>query len=338
MNCMDVKKMMICSCLWLLLSSFGNKLGGLRQQGNNLKVIVIDAGHGLPDPGADGRYSHESAVALSVALKLGKQLEENLPDCKILYTRTDENLPNGLRDKDEANRWRAKFANENHADLFIAIHCNSLDPIHHSERIGTHTETYYTGRGKKRKKHTRRVPSYRYWTTPNPKQGTETYIWAVNKNDQKKDFVGSMEEDTEGGEKADSTSNVANEFFNSPEAKILASLRTRKFFDKSKLLAELVEDEFSKQGRHSLGAKQRNEKGIWVLAATAMPSILVETGFISNPEEENYLNSDKGQNEIVYAIMRAVLRYKEGGDKTIITRPSTIDTDTTTQQQESSEQ
>lgn len=41
-----------------------------------------------------------------------------------------------------------------------------------------------------------------------------------------------------------------------------------------------------------------------------MPSILVETGFICNPQEEDYLNSEKGQNEIGYAIMRAVLRYK----------------------------
>ncbi len=41
-----------------------------------------------------------------------------------------------------------------------------------------------------------------------------------------------------------------------------------------------------------------------------MPSILVETGFICNPEEEDYMNSEKGQNEISYAIMRAVLRYK----------------------------
>jgi N-acetylmuramoyl-L-alanine amidase len=42
-----------------------------------------------------------------------------------------------------------------------------------------------------------------------------------------------------------------------------------------------------------------------------MPSILVETGFICNYEEEDYMNSEKGQNEIAYAMMRAVLRYKQ---------------------------
>ena len=42
-----------------------------------------------------------------------------------------------------------------------------------------------------------------------------------------------------------------------------------------------------------------------------MPSILIETGFICNEEEEDYLNSEKGQNEMSYAVMRAVLRYKQ---------------------------
>ena len=49
--------------------------------------------------------------------------------------------------------------------------------------------------------------------------------------------------------------------------------------------------------------------GIWVLQATAMPSILVETGYITNPEEEDYLNSDTGQNEIAECITRAVKTY-----------------------------
>ena len=71
-----------------------------------------------------------------------------------------------------------------------------------------------------------------------------------------------------------------------------------------------IEDEFTKEGRFSRGVKQRNEKGIWVLQATGMPSILVETGYISNTEEEQYINSDKGQDEIVAAIVNAIKRYK----------------------------
>ncbi|MFM7839835.1 MAG: N-acetylmuramoyl-L-alanine amidase, partial [Chitinophagaceae bacterium] len=51
-------------------------------------------------------------------------------------------------------------------------------------------------------------------------------------------------------------------------------------------------------------------EGIWVLQATAMPSILVETGFITNEEEEVYLNSEKGQTEVADNIFSAIQRYK----------------------------
>lgn len=274
-----------------------------------LKTIIVDAGHGLPDPGAKGTYSTESQITLAIAMKVGKQLQTLLPDCKIVYTRTDEDLPEGLQDKNLANRLRAKRANESHGDLYIAIHVNSM-PDHYSKTvIGHKKQTYYvySGKGSKRKKiaKTRTVPIYKYTKLPCSIEGTETYIWAVGKNDQKKQFVGDNQDF--GGEETDST----YEYFDSPEAKIMASLRTQKYFDRSLLLASYVEDEFKKEGRTSWGVKQRNYEGIWVLQATAMPSILVETGFICNPDEEDYLNSEKGQDEVTYAVTRAVLRYKQ---------------------------
>src|SRR5262252_7398168 len=60
-----------------------------------------------------------------------------------------------------------------------------MPPNRHSERIGTRTVTGYVGKGKKRRKITRRVPVYRYWTTPNLRKGTETYIWGAHKNEDK---------------------------------------------------------------------------------------------------------------------------------------------------------
>lgn len=59
-----------------------------------------------------------------------------------------------------------------------------------------------------------------------------------------------------------------------------------------------------------MGVSQR-QKGIWVLQATNMPAILIETGFINNPEDEKYLNSEEGQQELAEAITKAVIRYKE---------------------------
>ena len=63
-------------------------------------------------------------------------------------------------------------------------------------------------------------------------------------------------------------------------------------------------------GRPNLGVWQR-DKGIWVLAGTQMPAVLIETGFIANPEDERYLNSEKGQQEIAEAITRALIKYKD---------------------------
>ena len=95
----------------------------------------------------------------------------------------------------------------------------------------------------------------------------------------------------------------------SPENKIVYSLKTQQYFQRSANLAIDVENEFEKIGRTSRGAKQR-QVGIWVLQATAMPSILVETGYITNPQEEDYLNSVDGQQQICDAISNAVQHYK----------------------------
>jgi len=73
-------------------------------------------------------------------------------------------------------------------------------------------------------------------------------------------------------------------------------------------LANMVQDEFRMMGRDD-GVKQRYT-GIRVLESTNMPSVLVETGFLSNPDDEKYLNSDEGQQQIADAITRAVVRYK----------------------------
>jgi len=273
---------------------------------HQVKTIIIDAGHGYPDGGAHGAYSHEADVALAVAKNLAQKLHDSLPQCKILMTRTDANLPNGMSNAHDANRWRAEFANENHGDLFISIHCNDASPVYHSEVVGHRNVVYHTGRGKHRKRRVRRAPIYHYWTSPSQVRGTETYVWAVNKNDDKQQFIQSNQ-DSAGlyGEDRDST-----QVDMTPEEKIMASIRTRKYFSRSLQLANLVEDEYTDQGRSSRGVKQRDDKGIWVLQATAMPSILTEIGFISNPDDENYMNSANGQNQIALAITQAVLTYK----------------------------
>ena len=266
-----------------------------------LKTIVVDAGHGLmPDGGhngAKGSYSYEDDICLSISRELVSQLQQALPNVKIVETRIDESIVPLHR--------RAEIANENHGDLFISIHCNAMPPIRHSERIGTKTITTYVGKGKKRRKVTKRVPEYRYWTTPNPRKGTETYIWGAHKNEDKEVAV---RENAPMLVEEDYKENYGDIDPNSPEFIALALLKTKQFFKRSATLAGFVENEFTKAGRTSSGQQQR-QVGIWVLQATAMTSVLVETGFITNREEEDYLNSKEGQQEISKCVTDAVKNY-----------------------------
>jgi N-acetylmuramoyl-L-alanine amidase len=157
-------------------------------------------------------------------------------------------------------------------------------------------------KGKKKKVY-QKVPIYRY--SPNPTFGTSTYVWAADRSDEKSQGIIVDER----YESSDEVMDVPD--INSPEAVIKARLWSQKFFKNSVRLASMIEDEFASSGRKSWGVLQRNNKGIWVLQATNMPAVLVETGFITNKEEEDYLNSESGQKEVVRSIANAVIKYKQ---------------------------
>ena len=95
---------------------------------------------------------------------------------------------------------------------------------------------------------------------------------------------------------------------NSPESLIGLTLMQEDYLDQSILLASYVQDNFV----HKLKRKNRGVKqaGFWVLHNTYMPSILVETGFLTNKKEGAYLNSKKGQSEMAKSIKDGVLSYK----------------------------
>jgi N-acetylmuramoyl-L-alanine amidase len=269
-----------------------------------LRTIIIDAGHGGLDQGAKGAYSTEADVSLTVSLKLGKAIEEEFPDTKVIYTRTTDILPGNKTNKTDALRYRADLANSSGGDLFIAVHCNAAPPIRHSQVTGYRTVTTK----KKKKKITKKVPIYRYWYTPNPAEGTETYIWALNKSDDK---VNSVSKNDDYGE-IDSTSTLTLPDPSDPAERARMLIYAQNYFRKSLTFGDLIEKGFQAQGRtYRGGVKQRNDKGIWVLQATGMPSVLVEIGFITNKEEENYINGDKGQEEIVSNIVSALKGYKQ---------------------------
>jgi N-acetylmuramoyl-L-alanine amidase len=270
--------------------------------GPRLRTIIVDPGHGGSDQGAKGKYSTEAQLTLKLSLKLEEILRTSLPDTRIVMTRTTDIFHNVKEKADIANREKG--------DLFVCVHVNAAPPVRHREFLRNRTVTYYKGKGKKRKKLTRQEPVYRTWTTPNPAQGTSTYVFAADRSAKKaEEFLEQprFESDAEVMDVPDPEST---------EAKIMAHLWSQKYFRNSVKLGALIEEEFVKAGRRSWGVLQRNHMGIWVLQATNMPAVLVETGFITHPEEEDYLNSEEGQLQIAQSIANGVLRYKaqlEGG-------------------------
>ena len=95
---------------------------------------------------------------------------------------------------------------------------------------------------------------------------------------------------------------------NSPESLQMFSLMQERYLDRSINFAGLVQEQFRERAqRKDRGVKQQ---GLLVLARTSMPGILIETGFITNPDEEKYLMTDEGQDYIASAIYRAFKSYK----------------------------
>ncbi|MBO7417324.1 MAG: N-acetylmuramoyl-L-alanine amidase [Bacteroidaceae bacterium] len=94
-------------------------------------IVVIDAGHGGHDSGAVGKTAKEKNINLSVALKLGKLIEDQCNDVKVVYTRKTDVFVN-------LNR-RAEIANEAKADLFISVHTNALANNHTARGASTWT-------------------------------------------------------------------------------------------------------------------------------------------------------------------------------------------------------
>jgi len=104
---------------------------------------------------------------------------------------------------------------------------------------------------------------------------------------------------------------------NNPESVIGLTLMQEEYLDQSIIAASYIQNSFVERLRR----KNRNVKqaGFIVLKYTYMPSVLVETGFLTNKNEGLYLNSKKGQTEMANAISLAVLKYKNDFFKNLST-------------------
>jgi N-acetylmuramoyl-L-alanine amidase len=278
-----------------------------------IKTIVVDAGHGGTDVGASGQYenslrSKEKDVTLAIALKLVDELKKQLPNVKVVPTRTTDIY--------QDPREKARLAQEFKGDLFLCIHADSGPLTTGKREVGTRMVTRYRISYIKKKKKKIKVstpyeveePVYEYFKKPLTRSGTSVWIFAAHKTSEVMTTI--MNGDTNFEIEANPADSIESTFdFKSPEGKIIAAIYAKRYQERSDRLATLVNEEVENTGRQALGVNQR-QKGIWVLQATNMPAILIETGFINNPEDEQYINSEKGQQELAEAITKAVKRYK----------------------------
>lgn len=252
-----------------------------------IKTIVIDAGHGGKDGSTRGAYSTEKDVALRTALRLGKAITETMPDVKVVYTRTEDVFIPLYE--------RIGLANKEKADLFISIHCNDM-PVY--------SQRYISGykKGKKGKKTP--IYSIRHVKSTSTR-GTETFVSGSGRIDEQDDAIkrenaaifleDNYKENYEGFDASD------------PESAIILSLMKNTFRSQSLKFAKLIQDQYVGVGRINRGVQ---EKSLAVLARAGMPAVLTEIGFISNPAEEDYMNSEAGQTEIANCLLKAIQAYK----------------------------
>lgn len=297
-------------CLFILSHSL------YAQPAKKIKTIIIDAGHGGTDNGAVGQYekslrSKEKDVTLAISLKLVAELKKQLPEINTVPTRTSDIYQSPIE--------KAKIANQNKGELFVCIHADSGPLKTGSRQTGTKMVTRYKitykGKGKKKKKistpYRVEEPVYEYYKLPLTRSGTSVWIFAAHKTSDKLRAIMKDDGQTEGEYEIESDADTTYDSFdfNTPEGRAIAQIYAKRYQEKSDRLATIVNDEIETTGRAALGVNQR-QKGIWVLQATNMPAILIETGFINNPEDEAYLNSENGQQEMAEAITRAVIKYK----------------------------
>lgn len=170
---------------------------------------------------------------------------------------------------------RTTLANRSHADLFISVHVNSSKT---SSTAARGTETFVQG----------------------PAQNKTNLEIAKAENDVI--FLDAKDKEV-----------FATYDPDSPESLIALKIQQSKYLEGSLYIGNYVEDNLVKNGkRPSRGVKQEN---LHVLRMNAMPSILIETGFVNNYDDAVYITSEDGQKEIAESIYDAIVTYKKRMDR-----------------------
>ncbi|MCY4094300.1 MAG: N-acetylmuramoyl-L-alanine amidase [Gammaproteobacteria bacterium] len=236
---------------------------------NNI-VVVVDAGHGGEDPGAIAvNRAMEKNITLSIARKVQTRIDRQ-PGFKVVMTRD--------RDYEVPLHNRYRIAQNTKARLFVSIHA---DAFHNPRPRGA--SAYVLSQGKAQ---------------------SELAKWLVQ-NENRADWVGGV------SAWVDSSCYEEREklkFLNvkgRQEALAEAVSVGKKMLHSIDSVAQIHPKSFdSRRGEY-----QVTDAGFVVLSATAIPSLLVETGFLSNPQEAKLLSTNAHQSTIANAISDTILRH-----------------------------
>jgi N-acetylmuramoyl-L-alanine amidase len=242
-----------------------------------IRRVVIDAGHGGKDVGAIGVGGvREKDVNLAVALELGEQLKAQL-GVEVIFTRA--------RDEFLSLPERSAIANRAGADLFISVHSNA-----HRKKSVSGMETYYlnvtSDRYATRLAHRENTLDHQDLDAPEPTAG-------MSEASAEKLLAGALGQDLR---------------------LVLADLAMRSATVESKKLARYVQESAVRNLRREhpdledLGVKHAL---FYVLLGTRMPSILVETGFLTHPDEGRRLGGAAYQKRLAKGLAAGVARFVE---------------------------
>ena len=240
-------------------------------------TLVIDAGHGGHDTGAQGAISKEKNLTLKFALAFGRMVEQNCPDVRVVYTRKTDKFVELYR--------RAEIANQAKADLFISIHINALP----KGRVARGFQTYTLGTSKR--------------------TGKQTGVLQNLEVAKRENSVIFMEKDYQ--------QTYHGYDPNSPESDIMFEFIQDKNMENSVELAKYMQRYVCQAtGRQDMGAQQDN---LAVLRLSSMPGALLELGFISTRDEEEFMNSQRAETLYATGMFNAFLNYRKrhGGNITI---------------------
>lgn len=242
-------------------------------------TVVIDPGHGGGDAGTPHRKQKqdEKTIALNVALKLGKLIESNYKDVKVVYTRKKDTYPS-LPD-------RTQIAKKAKGDLFISIHVNAAP-----DASARGFETYIFGvSGEK------------------SKSADEKKRLAERMADEREnlDINGKMVNfDTDIDIETKILCQAQREKHNKQSQMVANDVHQA-------LIAGLKKTSYAKSVNNR-GVKPKN---LFVLCYSPMPAILIELGYMSNAAEEKFINSEEAQNCFAQSIYQGFKKYKSSWEK-----------------------